>query len=822
MISIDLAPKDGNRADDSVLSTQDHITTYTEDIGIVDAGVNRSNFSVVPALDPYPPNDIAPTLTRSYPIKTFTWSPAQTQGARLEKIELPGDLFNVTFIADKIKYFSYFRSMAEISFRMNTTKFEYGTLMVSWLPFYKEVSGSAGWRMKNLGSASQCNPVLISAQQGSTVSIRMPWIHPEPWMQVDSPLPELGTMVVHVLHQLTSVSVDPPADITVSVFARFIEPNVAGYAPDVAPASTAARATLVPQSSATATAPGVSKPKREHTTKDVREVFAMRKPGPTMQQEAKAKSSSGIISSAIKGVASYAPMVAMVDPGLLPVALMGSFLADTIGPIFSAIGLNKPNDLSIAHSSRATYGPSMTHGEGIDYATKLSLDPECAISTDVGLCGYENPQPTISEIITRPSLISTFSFNSVSTPGTKIYDEPNMPLGFVAATDTNVHNIVPTYAAYYGNIHSYWRGGLKYKFNFCTSSFVTTRVRICFEVEPVTSAIDAVAGDLVSMVVDISGDTTVEVMIPYLAKTWYTRCIPPRSRFSNDPSYSAGHVTMYLVSPVVSVDSAANPPVYCSVWQSAAEDFRYFQLSNPMIPSFSLKYDNDLPPPVVVKKKYSPQTDITKDFSKPFKGLIEGVTLSAEAALVNGEDSSTLAQILHRYVVYGHEPLVFGNNIIRPQERVVDPHYASTVPFLFYRGGKRFFYADANEFSATQLGQDFNYDVYPREDEAELGGTTLAGDYKAHLHFETAWYEPFLFRETFPTMNPFTYQKVRVGIRDPTGEDPPPSIFFYSMADDYSLGCLAATPLWQYQVPDEVDLTVRKVHGWRYQKPIKR
>ena len=806
------ATKQSERTDDTLVVKQDHLTAYADDVGVVPAGVERSTFSVVPPLDPYPPAEINSALTRSYEIDNFTWATTDAPGAKVFEVEFPFALFTKPYIYDKLKDYLYFRSRVEVTFRLNTTKFEFGTLLVSWLPFYKQSGSTIGsWRMNNIASCAQCNPVLISAQQGTTVTVDMPWIHPEPWMPINSGLPEIGTMVVRVLHRLSSASVDPPADITVNVYARFIEPTVAGYAPDANPTSTVL-ARNVTQSANTSLGIDTSK----ITRKDVREVYAARPKGPTMQQEAKAKSSSGVISSAIKGVASYAPMVAMADPGLLPVALMGQFLAETIGPVFSAIGLNKPTDISTAGKSIATLGNGLLHGEGLDYPTKLSLDPECSIATTVGLCGYDNPQPTISEIIMRPSLVDTFQFDTSTPKGSKIYNVPLMPLGYVVNSDSEQNVVVPTYAAYYANWHQYWRGGFKFKFRFTTSSFVTTRVRITFQPEEITSNISDVSGDLISRVVDVTGDTDCEMFFPYISNHWYLPVHMPHTTDWQDSRYSFGRLIIYLDAPVVSVDTVAQPPVFCSVWQAAAEDFRFMQYTNPIIPPNAIRFDTTIPALAKSKGKARnvTQCDITREFSKPFKGIVEPAMLSPEAALVNGEDSSTLAQLIHRYVPYGFQPIA-GSSELYPNVPTYDSHYMLISPFLNYRGGKRFFLVKGNTDSVSPVGYKYSGldpEPMPRYTSHLMAGIAYGGAYTAPLAFETAWYEPYLFKETWPTidLNP-GFQRVEIGRDEASG------VLLHSYNDDFSVGVLCATPMFVYPVenPPDSETTIRKRFGWR-------
>lgn len=220
------------------------ITTYVDSTATVTSSTKSGMQSFLSKTDPYLKSGIESVLTRSYQIDSFTWAATDVIGVRLWKGIFPALLIAKQFMQDKLKYFLYMRSAIKITFRINTTKFDYGTLAICRFPFYSsDIPVIELWRSDNLWSSLQNNAVFLDATSGETVSVIMPWVNPYQFMLTDSPIPEIGECHVRVLHPLTAASSDPPASIQVAVFAELVHPEIAGYAPDFTPAPKQVRQT---------------------------------------------------------------------------------------------------------------------------------------------------------------------------------------------------------------------------------------------------------------------------------------------------------------------------------------------------------------------------------------------------------------------------------------------------------------------------------------------------------------------------------------------------------------------------------------------------
>lgn len=754
--------------------------------------------ALIPSLDPYPKSEIMGAITRSYEVKSFVWNATDARGTRVGTLIFPQDLFNVPYLQDKLKYYSLFRSGVKLTIRFNTTKFQFGELLVAWLPFYDEaLSVDDLNRLSNIYKMSQCNPVTVSAQQGTSVEITLPWVHPHQWAFMDTPISEIGTVAINVLHPLSSAAPDPPASIMITVFANLDSPEIAGYSPDVAPATSVSRAQFLKTAKKTSRAEAITQSSR----------------GNSVQKESEQKAEKGILTSIADGVATYAPLIGGIDPALAPIGALVSGVASALSPIFSALGLNKPTSTAVPTIVIPRIDDGLGYGKGLDSIQKLSLDPAYAISTTKGICGFDSPQPTLMEIITTPTLIDVGQFDTAThSPGDEIYTVPAAPWGAKVGTTLGKDEWLLSYAAYYGLFAQYWRGGLRFQIRFVTSSFVTCRVRISHLNEPLTSAISDVSGDLISKVVDICGDTTVDFFVPYINNIYYTQTQHPADVV---PFEHTGVLAIHLVTPVVSNDTTAAPPVYFSVWQAASPDFRYMQLRGPIIDPVNFVPPTPDSKSIAAKKKSSlaieavTQCDIRKEFKKPVEGLIHAKYMP-EAALINGEDFGTLNTMLHRYV---SKTVTTGAGLTNYRglpcfQDGFDTHFAMVAPFLFMRGSARMYFPPVGSLTGT---------AYPACAGPELSYTGLGADrgvahsgtFVQPMRFELPWYDFRAFIETLPGIDASRYDFVTVSVSHGAGAS-----IYYSLGDDFSVGILSNVPTtWITTPPIASASGEHRMHG---------
>jgi len=832
-----------DRTDESANKILEHVTSYTESVGITSVKVAAPQLKLEAGTDPYPPGEIARALTRSYLIDELTVDNTAVAGDLLTTYEFPQALMT-NFNIDKLKYYLYMRSKVKISFRINCTKFDYGTIMVSYLSYYNK-EAAYDFREANLYALAQNNCKLMSIQQGATLELELPWINPKAYMIIDTPDAEIGTVFVSILHPLSASSTDPPANIKILVYAQFVDPEVAGYAPE-------------------ATAPVLSPSLRARRGAIPNAVTQSGRGGKTVNQEAQDKSEAGVFTGIAEGVKT----VEAVIGGLGGLVETGLSIASSVGGIVSLLALNKPNSVATSHPGYLKPDQGLSYGTGTELATKFSLHPEYNISTQKGIICADEPQPMLRDILSRPSLLARGSFNNSTSTGASITSwmvHPNLAplLGHDVGTDTDLWQ--PTVLGWYTSFFSQWRGGLKYMIRFTCSSFMSCRVRLVHVLEPfLTLPLIDISGDVVSMVVDISGDKMVEFTIPYLSDVYYQYTSTP-----GEVANHIGYVDMYLETPIVSPDTTADPKVFFDIWVAAADDFRVCQpispvfgrdtclLSTTMVDTdkkYVRKVAKEQTPPTPMKTELNKkerlllkkgvaeaetQCDVNNEFKKPFPGLVPAKYV-VEHGLVNGEDPGAFANLLHRYcTMQQFEGWSGGFNDISPGwtddlgidvwgwRSETDVHSLLLMGYQFYRGSTRAYYWDRTQTRHAETyklpGDDTNWGRYLSRgvdwDDIYCGFTlSQPADPGWINRFEVPWYKRTTFVEHFGTVVPDEYVhtiKTESNVSAESGA----ARWLYSMGDDLSVGGLCAVPA--IVLPTPAPLTKKLVRFGKAKKPAK-
>lgn len=763
------APKGADRTTEGVVTKVDHITSYTDDAKVLSTRQPDIQKGMLRGNDPYPPGEVSHALTRSYQIAQFDVTAVTTSGTIVFTGRYPFDMLSVPYIFDKLKYYTLFRAKQKITLRINSTKFDYGSLLIAHLPYFEpqtdSVSATNGFRLENIYSAAQCNATLLSIQQGASVDIEMPWINPKPWMDLDSAAAEIGTLRVFVLHPLSSVGKDPPTKITVTVFGQFVAPEVAGYAPDVTPLPMAAK----PQAYLR------SLKKRQDGVSQMS----------TVNKEAEKKTSSGLITGILEAAETFAPIIGGVCPEVGELFVVGKALS----PIFGALGLDKPANPAVTQPVYldSNANGALCYGSGLDPSRKLSLKPDNLISVARGICGDEDPQPRLLDAMKRPGLIAIGAFNNITNPGDQIWGCP-VHACYAPIISSYVAGDLyqPTPMGYYTGFCAEWRGSIKYMIRFTTSSFVTTRVRISHLLDALTTSTYAeVSGDLVSKVVDVTGDTMVTFTIPWISRFTYLPVVEPWTAVG---AYNLGLLTVTLVTPVASVDETNNPPVYYDIWAAAGDDFRLMRQLVPIVAPTD--YLTVMPEPDP-ESQCSPLTE----FKKPFQGLIPA-RYSMEAAIVNGEDFGTINTMCHRYQYMRQaSSTTIPSTTVGTIETDVSTESNAALrtgvlnlliaPFLFWRGARRIAIVPSTDsLTITPYSH--------RITEGHMGNgalMTFSTDKKI-LYVEVPWFTSELFYETVPTMSvqyPKAIQYENLSTQAYK--------CYFSIGDDFSLGTMAACPM---------------------------
>ncbi len=477
----------------------------------------------------WPLTGIEDVLSRYYNVYAGSWSYASSQGTVLSNLIFPDALFAVPALWDRVKRFWSMRADLEVEYRINSTPFHYGALLVSYRPYLNESAPEAA--APDLYSASGDRCAVVSANTSRTVRFVVPWQAPNEFLPVaSSSTYSYAHFITYVLAPLSIAGAGTNPSLNITVFARFVNPKLLG------------------PSELTATS---SRPRRG-------------------DKESQVKAKQGVVSSFASTVADVASSVSSV-PIIGGVASAVAPIAKAAGGLFDLLGWDKSPNLSATQFVSDRPDAGITNSHGISNAQILALDPETRVSTEDKHFGISRPEmKSLKALIMRPMLLNTFTISSAAAVNTvlkQIYVRPYSPR---VTGSAGAYNLYQDFLSYYSNFFQSCRGGYKYLFYFATSTYTSTRVRITFE--PTLGSVSSVSygGETFSAVIDIQGDTWYALTVPYCRPS-LAMDISTNSVLAN--ASSNGQLLVSLVNPVQTSGSTDN--IFVSVFRAAAEDFEF-------------------------------------------------------------------------------------------------------------------------------------------------------------------------------------------------------------------------------------------------------
>ncbi len=738
------------RSDAPTAKVEEHLTVFTETSPEVVQTAKPTTLRSLP-VNPYIPAEVLEAITRDYLLTTFSWASSDAVNAVKLNMVFPFALINFSaYLQDKMKWYGMMRGAIELTFRINCTAFEFGSLMIAALPYYHtDLSSKCDWRLSNIFAMSGCDPIILEAQDGASCTVTIPWMNPNQLCEINTTFAQIGQVVALVLHPLASCAATPMTTVNVAVYAHFKDPELVGYVPGAAASSAPLR--LI-------TGQSFLSPETK---------------------EAKAKSQSGVISGLLTSAAPLLPLVTMAFP---EVAAAVPFLGTAID-LLGSIGLDKPTSVAETKPVQLRWTPNNHLMDGLANCQLISAKSNFSLSTAHGLFGDSDPRPKILEMIMRPILMTRASFTNSISPNALIQRIPVDPnylpvLNHDADYFKNFYQ--PGMLMWYAQRFSFFRGGLKYLIKFCCSKFTSCRVRISHILSLSGLGYDVTSGDTPNQVIDIHGSQDVMFMIPWINTQW---CSPSKTPVdvTTTTGGALGWLDITLVTPIACPD--ATPTVYYSVWVAAAEDFQFVQ---PIARAQTLHYETwwdvgDGKPYVfgnLIKGQSSPNTL----FKKPFPGLVSRVALLNEDHIVSGERIDRVTDLLKRYVTkidgevsvggslynYQANPAsvalhAFSNNPGAPT--TPDSHSLDIAPFMFSRSNWRYSFMTANNvFGMYNLpyrarsGHDLGSTAPTWTSDLQADGYiafpgSASGSGAPYSDVEYPYYDYRAFLENIPTMD---------------------------------------------------------------------
>lgn len=504
-----------------------------------------------------PPWSLPDMSHRRVWIGTYAWSTSQTFQNALVRLNAP-----LEFLADHLQVagferFLYWRGSMRVRIHVNGSRFHAGRLIAYFVPWTpKDIA--TNWQGAHMAAAWSVPNVQLDAASSNVGELNIPFYNPRSSIILNGPVNSVldytGSFHLTVLSPL-NVSTGTSTTINVNVWVEFGEDQEF----------------RIPIHSGTLRTPFNA----EHAAL-LRHMSSKAHLGMHMQ---------GNSNSSVTNISNYGEVDAMT----VPVNMTG----DSIGNGNSASGL--PMDKPARAANPLPYYrrgfQSLAHTVGSEATTRLDLDPSQLNLSVSEMFGTEEDEMEMKFLFTRPTYAGSFAWSTTDTSGASLQARwmgpmmtffQNASVNQVTLTQNTA--LTPTLWEYACLPYSFWRGGIKLRFDIVASQMHTGRLFLAFNygASPSSEASLRDATSQYGVEIDLNNECrTFEFTIPYNAPTsWLKMCRGPQSsnRETADTwftDYFMGSWNLRVLNVLVAPDNvASNVDIIWSV--AGASDFEVY------------------------------------------------------------------------------------------------------------------------------------------------------------------------------------------------------------------------------------------------------
>jgi len=262
----------------------------------------------------------------------------------------------------------------------------------------------------------------------------------------------------------------------------------------------------------------------------------------------------GPLSTVAAGAASVADQIGNALPVISPVTDLFSKVARPVGRVLSALGFSKPpsQDFNLVLLNRTCDNYSQKDGKSAAIVLSASQATSESIAPSYGAGMLDDM--SIAHIVKKPGIVSADQSITAATAAGALLKTMYVSPYYSLSSSANVFE--PTPLGGIASVCATWNGELKFTFEFVASVFHRATVLIAYDPYPSGTAptYATALSTLENTTVNISGNTTVEVVIPYMQPHPVLRNPGSNIFFADgtDPSYENGKLYVFLVNPVLS------------------------------------------------------------------------------------------------------------------------------------------------------------------------------------------------------------------------------------------------------------------------------
>lgn len=487
------------------------------DVGVTKEHEYGSYFSEATSVGEF---DQTVMAERQAPVTTLTWpmsATVQMGNTPLYSTNLLEFLSNYPRNASLIDQFLYMRADVEVTVRLNSNQFYFGSLMATLYP-----TNSTGGLLEQ---RAVLDPMIISASSAESIVKTWKYSFPQGWMRIQDVQAGLYPLIFNldVLNQLSTANSAMPDAINVFVWARFTNIKLA-YPSDV---------DVTPEAQSGS---GFSKFVGDMASNSL----------PTLKKgiEKNSKSPSDDSGSTIDKAVSAIKRINLGDA----ISSMKSFSG-----MLSGFVLDKPDMYTPLTRVVNDNNVDMYISDIPDVNTFVGMQSDHYLDPDKSRIPMSKDF-SVSDYARIPGLRATnLVYSTINT---------NNVLQLVARSTTIPSTQFLTPLDFAAQCTVQWRGSVKVCLQFMTSSFFSGRFVVQYY-NTLDSGPSTDYSNGISRVINVKGDTVDCFTLPFLSfRRWY--------QATDGPS-----ISLKLISQIASTDTAEDPQILVSVWLAGGDDVQF-------------------------------------------------------------------------------------------------------------------------------------------------------------------------------------------------------------------------------------------------------
>lgn len=684
---------------DQAITSQDSQIRF-EDTAEVEHITDRMRLTqLFNSVNPFPEDTPITLLGRNVQLPDVSWnSPLTMVRIPLLTTIIANSSIHATILGDLTTptMYRYLQTSWTVTIRLNSTPYHQGSLLVSWMPNCYDYTTFPGSELTTLGSLHNTSILSASMQQQITMDIPFFSINPHLDLAAGSMTAvQLIQPIVYIaeLNPLRTSSDSITDTVPISIWVQMKDIHTYGILdPDALYSKTRTNNTSV--------------------------VYGRKESGKQRTNiEAQGKDQLG---------ESAQTAITLVKPVLQSIPIV----SDIINFGKSIFGnLDKPSsDQTVTYvTDRPNRG--FTHLTGVDYSEALSTFPNYSVSKEIGI------ESSSDMDITKYCQLPALYYTTTATTKGVVLVAPVHPESYSNSTRTT-----PDYLYFGSRFFQYFRGSVKYMFQFVGTPFFSCRFKISIVYSASSPAGPTGNGTgFMSRIVDVKGDAWTNFVVPYLSQ-----------RIWNRTKYVVAEesVPWLIIEALTDVQGSSLPAdalYYINVWRAGGPDF---QLASQIhytgwLPG-SAKSSEEFIKNKLIIENVRKESAVQDKWNEPSQGVQTNSTAMKESGLYMANQATTMTDMCKRY----GDGEVLQSPYSYPGEFVNDwslsPINLFACTFLFWRGSRRMRFLNSNNVSLYHPGTT----LWP-------DGDTLVLDNNETFPISIPWYCQELARPTFQAMTGF-------------------------------------------------------------------